>query len=330
MQKIRPLSRQTLEDKEMRNIRYNFLFVLGLMFTLGLTTAFAQNNRRPKNTGTLTVKTTPVAYPVKVNNQLLGMSGVDTPAEFYLPPGMHQLVVEGPNGKNFSKEIEIRKDVKNCVCLKIVEEVTTRACPYNIRLDGPERVIEGDLITFVSTNSVTQGAIPVNYNWTVSPGNLNITSGLGTSSITVDTKGLGGQTITADLDVNDGVYDAACRQKISVPTIVERLPEPPKPRRFDEFESSAFDDDKARLDAFAIELQNNPDSQGYIIMYQGTDKASERTRKVEVLSKRTLDYLVKSRGIDPRRIQIVNWGTKAKTTYDLWIIPPGAMPPVPQ
>ena len=86
----------------MRNIRYNFLFVLGLMLTFGLTTAFAQNNRRPKNTGTLTVKTTPVAYPVKVNNQLLGMSGVDTPAEFYLPPGMHQLVVEGPNGKNFS------------------------------------------------------------------------------------------------------------------------------------------------------------------------------------------------------------------------------------
>ena len=314
----------------MRNIRYNFLFVLGLMFTLGLTTAFAQNNRRPKNTGTLTVKTTPVAYPVKVNNQLLGMSGVDTPAEFYLPPGMHQLVVEGPNGKNFSKEIEIRKDVKNCVCLKIVEEVTTRACPYNIRLDGPERVIEGDLITFVSTNSVTQGAVPVNYNWTVSPGNLNITSGLGTPSITVDTKGLGGQTITADLDVNDGVYDAACRQKISVPTIVERLPEPPKPRRFDEFESSAFDDDKARLDAFAIELQNNPDSQGYIIMYQGTDKASERTRKVEVLSKRTLDYLVKSRGIDPRRIQIVNWGNRPRTTYDLWVVLPGAMPPVPQ
>jgi hypothetical protein len=240
------------------------------------------------------------------------MSGVNTPAEFYLPPGMHQLVVEGPNGRNFSKEIEIRKDVKNCVCLKIIEEVTTKACPYNIRVDGPERVMEGDLITFASTNLVTAGAIPVNYNWTVSPNTLNITSGVGTSSITVDTKGLGGQTITADLDVNDGVYDAACRQRISVPTVVEKLPPPPGPRRFDEFESSSFDDDKARLDAFAIELQNNPDAQGYIIMYQGTDKASERTGKVEVLSKRTLDYLVKTRGIDPRRIVITNWGSARK------------------
>jgi hypothetical protein len=61
--------------------------------------------------------------------------------------------------------------------------------------------MEGDLITFASTNLVTAGAIPVKYNWTVSPNNLNVTSGLGTSSITVDTKGLGGQTITADLDV---------------------------------------------------------------------------------------------------------------------------------
>lgn len=319
----------------MRKIRYNFLFIIGLALTLGLTTeGFAQNNggknKRPKNMGILTVKTSPVAYPVKVNDQVLGMSGVGSPAEFYLSPGMHQLEIEGPNGKKFVKEIEIRKDAKNCICLKIVEETTSRACPYDIRLDGPERVMDGDLITFASFNLVTSGAIPVNYNWTVSPSNLRVTSGLGTPSITVDTTGFGGQTITADLDVNDGVYDATCRQKISVPTVVENKPPPPGPRKFDEFESLSFDDDKARLDAFVIELQNNPDSQGYIIMYQGTDKASMRSRKVEVLSSRTLDYLVKARGVDPRRIQIVQAGTRLKTTYDLWIIPPGAQPPVPQ
>lgn len=317
----------------MRNIRYNFLFVLGLMLTLGLTTAVAQNGRvkPPKNMGTLTVKTSPVAYPVKINDQVLGMSGVETPAEFYLPPGKHRLSIEGPNGKTFAKEIDIIRNAKNCVCLRIVEEVITRACPYNVQLTGPERVMDGDLITFASLNSVSDNATPVNYVWTVSPSNLRITSGLGTPSITVDTTGFGGQTITADLDVNDGsVYDATCRQKISVPTIVENKPPPPTPRRFDEFESSSFDDDKARLDAFAIELQNNPDSQGYIIMYQGTDKMSMRTKKVEVLRKKALDYLVKARGVDPQRIQFVDWGTRERTTYDLWIIPPGAQPPVPQ
>ncbi len=317
----------------MRNIKYNFLFVIGLMLTLGLATNFAADKKdakRPKNTGMLTVRTTPVAYPVKIDGQVIGMSGVNSPAEFYLAPGFHQLSIEGPDGKNFSKEIEIRKDLKNCICLKIIEETTKRACPYNIQLDGPERVMEGDLITFASFNSVTTGAIPVLYNWTVSPNNLKITSGLKTPSITVDTEGFGGQTITADLDVNDGVYDATCRQRISVPTIVDKRPPPPSPVMFDEFESLAFDDDKARLDAFAIELQSQPDSQGYIIMYQGTDTLSKKSRNVEKLSMRTLNYLVKTRGIDPRRIVITNWGTRAKTMYELWIIPPGAQPPVPQ
>lgn len=317
----------------MRNIIYNFLSVLVLVLTVGLATTFAQKNngtKPPKNMGTLTVRTTPVAYPVKVNDQLLGMSGVSTPAEFYLPPGKHQLSIEGPNGKNFTKEIEIIRNAKNCVCLKIVEQVMTRACPYNVQLSGPDRVMDGDLITFASLNSVTDSPTPVNYNWTVSPSNVRITSGLGTPSITVDTTGFGGQTITADLDVNDGVYDANCRQKISVPTIVENKPLPPGPRKFDEFESSSFDDDKARLDAFAIELQNNPDAQGYVIMYQGTDKASQRSKNADVLSKKALSYLVQARGIDPRRIVITNWGARLKTTYDLWIIPPGAQPPVPQ
>lgn len=317
----------------MRNIKYKFLFVVGLVLTIGLTTVLADgktDSKRPKNTGILTVKTTPSAMTVKVDGQVVGLSGVSSPAEFYLAPGVHRVEVEGPNGKAFSKEIEIRKDAKNCICLKIIEETTKRPCPYNIRLDGPERVVEGDLITFASFNAVKNDSIPVNYNWTVSPKNLRITSGLGTPAITVDTTGFGGQTINADLDVNDGVYDANCRQKISVPTIVDKLPPPPSPRKFDEFESIAFDDDKARLDAFTIELQNNPDAQGYIIMYQGTDKVSMRTRKADVISKRTLDYLVKARGIDPRRIVITNWGTRPKTTYELWVIPPGAQPPVPQ
>lgn len=319
---------------EMRNIKYNFLFVIGLFLTLGLTTVFAEGkddkNKRPRNTGTLTVKTTPSAYPVRVDGQVVGMSGVDTPAEFFLSPGTHRVEVEGPNGQMFSKEVEIRKDAKNCVCLKVVEETTKRPCPYDIYLSGPDRVIEGDLITFASNNRVTSGAIPVIYNWTVSPNTVNVTSGLQTSAITVDTTGMAGQTVTADLDVNDGVYDAACRQRISVPTIVDKKPELPQNYKFDDFDSLSFDDDKARLDAFAIELQNHPDAQGYVILYQGTDNVSRKSRNADKIGKRTLDYLVKVRGVDPRRIVITNWGTRPKTRYELWVIPPGAQPPVPQ
>ncbi|CAN5743598.1 hypothetical protein BH20ACI4_BH20ACI4_29950 [soil metagenome] len=314
----------------MLKIRYKFLFAIGLLLFLGSSAAVVTNaqNRRPKNTGTLTVKTSPVAYPVRVNGEMIGMSGVDDPAEFYLLPGTHKMEVEFPNGKMFVRDIEIRKDAKNCVCLRYVENTITRPCPYDVRIDGPDNVIEGDLITFAAFNAVTSSTTPINYRWIVSPESARITSGLGTSAITIDTTGIGNQTVSATLDVTDDVYGAKCFQNIAINTRVERQ-KTPEPRRFDEFESQAFDDDKARLDSFVIELQNNPDSQGYIILYQGTDSTSMRSRRVEVLNKRTLDYLVNTRGIDPRRLWIVEGGTRLKTTYELWIVPPGAQPPVP-
>lgn len=313
----------------MRKISYSFLFVIGLMLTLGMTAAFGQG-KRPKNSGTLTVKTSPVAYAVKVNGNYLGMSGTNAPAEFYLEPGIHKLEVEFPNGKIYTKEVEIIKDRKNCICLRYIEETISRPCPYNVSVSAPERVLEGDLITFAAINNVVGSTTPLIYRWAVSPETFRITSGLGTSSITVDTTGLGGQTITADLDVTDDVYGKTCFQKNSVQTEVERKPVITA-TQCDIFESRAFDDDKARFDNCVLQLQGSPDAQLYIIMYQGTDKISMTRNSYEKLSTRTLDYLVKTRGVDPRRISIVRAPTtRLKTTYEIWFVPPGAQLPVPQ
>ena len=45
----------------------------------------------------------------------------------------------------------------------------------------------------------------------------------------------------------------------------------PKARKFDEYGNIRFNDEKARLDNFAIQLQNEPTSQGYIIGYGSCD-----------------------------------------------------------
>ena len=291
----------------------------------------ANDKKPPKNAGILSVKTSPASYPVLVDGVVVGQSGVEEPAEFYLSPGRHKLEVRGPQGQTFTKEIEIRKGIRNCICLKIVETSTSRPCPYDVRVDAPDQVKEGDLVTFVAVNRVPNSSTPLNYRWRVYPESAQITSGLGTPSITVDSTGLGGQTISAELDVTDDVYGETCFQKNAVKTFVEKIDiPPPTSYGFDEFVTRTFDDDKARLDNFAIELQNKPDVQGYIIMYQGTDRASRRRGDIDVLSRRTLDYLVKVRGIDPRRIVITKGGTRPQTTYQLWIVPPGAQPPVPE
>jgi hypothetical protein len=220
--------------------------------------------------------------------------------------------------------IDVRRGEKNCVCLRFVETSTPRPCPYDIRVDAPDRVIEGDLITFTSSN-LREGTVPINYRWTSS---APITSGQGTPAITVDSAGMGGKPITAYLDVTDDVYGATCQQRNEVETNVDNRVLP-QPTRCDIFESQSFDDDKARFDNCTIELQSNPDAQIYIFLYQGTDKYS-KINTADKLGKRTLDYLVKTRGIDPRRVVITKWGSRPRTSYEIWIVPPGAQPPVPQ
>src|SRR5205823_13125607 len=108
----------------------------------------------------------------------------------------------------------------------------------------------------------TQGTPTVNptYNWTVSAG--TITSGQGTTSITVDTKGLGGQTVTATVEV--GGVEPTCTNRTA--SCSSRVRPRPKPAiKFDEYGNIRFNDEKARLDNFAIQLQNEPTAQGYII-----------------------------------------------------------------
>ena len=319
----------------MRLTRYNFLFVLGLMLTIGLTSVMAseksgkgKKNKIPKNMGALSVQTTPVAMPVKVDGKYMGMSGVGSGAEFYLTPGFHTVEVTEPGGKSYIREIEIRKKVRECICLKGIEETITKDCPYRFVLDGPSRVTEGEPVTFKAINKGT-APMPLRYVWRVVNG--RITSGQGTPEITVDSSGMGNKTIEAELDVNDEVYDSRCRQVISVPTDVEPVKEPPPIEKVscDVFESKSNDDDKARLDNCMIMAQNMPDSQLYIVIYPGTDRTSMTRNTYDRVAKRSLDYLVK-RGMDPSRIRYVRGSSRTRTAYEIWIVPVGVAPPVIQ
>jgi hypothetical protein len=316
------VSAKVLEDKKMQKFRYNFLFAIGLVLILGTALTVSSQNRNQKNMGILSVKTSPESYPVRVDGEILGMSGVGSGAEFYVAPGMHKVEVEGANGQTFSREIEFFKKKKNCICLKVIEEITTRECPYNIVVEGPDKVMEGDIITF-SSRDLRGGAQPVNYKWSVSEG--TILSGLGTNSITVDTTGMRGKTIRAYLDVTDDIAGSTCFQKNEVPTFIEPPPPPIEAYQCDVFESKSQDDNKARFDNCVLRVNSTPNSQIYVILYQGTDK---RSLSVERLKRQTLDYFVKTRGIDPRQIVVTEGGNRPRTTVEIWIVPPGAQPPM--
>ena len=215
--------------------------------------------------------------------------------------------------------------VDNPLCTAFTStKIVVRTCPPprpvcpNVSIYCPDVVQLGAPITFTaSVSGGTPGVTPV-YNWKISAG--TILSGQGTPTITVDTAGLGGQPISATVEVAG--YNLDCRASCQAV-----VPAPPNPTKVDEFGEIARDDEKARLDAFAIELQNSPGAQGYIIAYGGRRSKYGDGRK---RADRAKEYLVRTRGLDASRIVTVDGGTREMASTELWIVPSGAAPPRPR
>jgi len=163
-------------------------------------------------------------------------------------------------------------------------------------------------------NTSDSSASPT-YNWSVSAG--TISGGQGTSSITVDTAGLGGQSVTATVDV--GGFDPACSRSASCTTAVK--PKAAEARKFDEYGNIKFNDEKARLDNYATALQGEPGSAAVILAYGNCEGAAQAR------ADRAKNYLVNTRGIEAGRITTIDGGCRADLTIELWIVPSGATAP---
>jgi hypothetical protein len=172
-----------------------------------------------------------------------------------------------------------------------------------------------DLGSAITFNASVGSDANVTYNWSVSAG--TITGGQGTNTITVDTAGLGGQTVTATVEL--GGLDPSCSRTASCSTSVK--PAPPVAVKFDEYGNIKFNDEKARLDNYAIQLQNQPAAQGYILAYGSC------AGEAEARAQRAKDYLVNTRGIDAGRLVTVDGGCRSDLSVELWIVPTGATAP---
>ena len=278
--------------------------------------------------GQLEISTNPGGFPLRIDGQPQGDTST-TVRVIELQPGHHNIEILLPNGGKWVRDFDIERARKVCVNLNYHPKkytVTKSPCPYPVNISAPVSVNDGDLITFTSDVAYS-GTAPLTYTWTVSPADARIVSGAGTATITVDSTNLGNQRVMATLVVDDGSGDAMCRQTAQAATnVVKKEMPPPECKVFDQFPSVAFDDDKARLDNLAIELQNTPDSIAYIIVYGGrTSRAGQADR----LGQRTVDYLTAQRGVDAHRVVIINGGYRDTDFIEIWVCPPGAKTPQP-
>jgi hypothetical protein len=226
-------------------------------------------------------------------------------------PGTYTASVDVDDGCGCITSSTTTVTIANCT-----DCIPDLVCP-TVNISCPTDVDQGSPATVTATVTGGTPVVTPTYNWTVSAG--TITSGQGTSSITVDTKGLGGGNVTATVEI--GGVDPSCDRTRSCSFSV-RGPAP-SPHKFDEYGNIRFNDEKARLDNFAIQLQNEPTAQGYLIGYGSCD-AEGQTR-----ANRAKDYLVNTRGIDAGRIMVVDGGCMPELKVELWIVPQGATPPTP-
>jgi PEGA domain-containing protein len=315
------------QKKDMVNSLMKILITatIALSFAMVCTSSTAFAKKRVKY-GTLEVTTTPGGLPISIDGRPEGTT-TTTVRRIELDPGHHSVDIVLPNGGHWVREFDIERSRRLCLNLNYTPKKytpPTSPCPYPVIVSSPPTVNDGDLITFTADVSYS-GTSTLNYVWTVAPGEARIVSGVGTSTIIVDSTGLGGQKIVATLVVDDGTGDPMCHVTTLASTIVTRKELPaPECRKFDEFPSIAFDDTKARLDNLAIELQNAPDATAYIFVYAGR---RSRTGQADALGRRAADYLVNSRGVDLRRINIINGGYRDDDYIEIWICPPGATAP---
>ena len=287
-------------------------------------TAYAKKRKLAKY-GSIKILSTPGGLPIEIDGRPEGFTTTDYRA-FDLDPGLHTVVIALPNGQRWTREIDLAAGHIKCVAIAFKPApVVTSPCPYPVSLLVDAEVNEGQVVTF-NADTAYSGTSPLNYTWSVTPAEAKILTNTD-NRITVDSTGFGGQRISATLVVDDGSGEAACRQTAQASTFVRPPERRERPsRQFDVCCSCSFDDQKARLDNLAVELQTDPTAMTYVIAYGGR---TSRIGQADLLGARARDYLTANRGIDQSRITVINGGFREEDCVELWIIPSGAVPPQP-
>ncbi len=187
-----------------------------------------------------------------------------------------------------------------------------------VNIDGPSQVEPGTPLVFKVKTTMIHTTKP-EFKWWLSLG--TITTGQGTDEITVDTAGLGGLVVTASVGLVGAPPDckgsASITFNVKVPGLIGCA--------FDNYGDIKFEDEKARLDNFAIQLTNQPLSTGHILISAGRETFE---REAEERLDRAKSYLADVREIDPNRIVTIDCGFSQELNAQLWVVPLGATAPV--
>ena len=256
----------------------------------------------------------PLVYQYTVSGGTIQGTGANVTWDVSgLRPGTYTLSVAVDDGCGVCGQPR-QETIRVVECPDCVAPTPTPAvCPLtSVNVSGAPNVLQvGETATFTATADA--GGQTINYNWSVSGG--EVVSGQGTSTLTVRATAPGSITATATATANDPTCTASGSATVEVPT-------PPTAREIDRYGRLNRNAEKARLDNVAVTAQNEPNAR-ILIIATGRNNAAIRARL-----QFARNYLVNTRGIDAGRIETRSGGTGTDETV-IWLVPAGAPDPAP-
>lgn len=313
------------------------LMALSFLFAQSLVTeAFA--DKRPKDYGRVKIFVpihdpvkNPDGYPILVDGQDYGNTTPNQRTLQLASGRAHTIEIIFPDNKRWTRDVFINAGRIYCIGVEytpfVPPVITETPCPpCAITLEASSNVKQGDPIT-VNANIDYKGPMDdLTYTWTVSPGSATILSGGGPRdrSVTFDSAGINERELRVTLVVDNGYPpDQRCGCKIATAVTGIDFPEPEP----DRFQFVAFDELKARLDNFVIDLQSNKDATAYIVYYSGNKCPAGQASR---LGERSREYLVNERNFDPNRLVIIDGGQSTMDWLELYVVKLGGKPPTPR
>lgn len=218
-----------------------------------------------------------------------------------------------------------------CTALVINVRPRPNQCPTVTLTASDTNPDEGEVVTFTATvTDPDSGPGPVTYEWNTTAGSLTRIS---ENQVSIDTTGLGGQTITVSVTTGDGDPNCTRTERVTVNVV------PPPPVAMPEaFTPCVFRRNNARvdnickqiLDDIATRMQGDPTLQ---LVIDGHSDTGERAGIALARAENVRDYIVNERGVDSNRIVVRTYDDKCPTgdaasnrRVELFLVPEGRTP----
>jgi len=195
-------------------------------------------------------------------------------------------------------------------------------CP-DVRMSSPDIIKEGEPATFTTLVTGGDPNVSPTYNWAISAG--TITSGQGTSTITVETTGLGGQTSTATVEL--GGYDRTCSVMASSTVSIDKAPKTEKLIEGNYTTPVVFMQDASKFAGdFMSAYYGSESTKAVVFFYPGKTDAKAATKIKQMMATTKTSFA--AMGMKPEMYTMKTAGKRGNTSYEMWIVPKGGEVPV--